>query len=83
MHMLSPVIPATQETEIRRITVQGWPGQKVPKIPSPPIKAGCGGMHLHLGYMGGINRRIMHQADQDKNNNKTNKQKPMRPYSKK
>jgi hypothetical protein len=40
-------------------------------------------MHLHLGYMGGINRRIMHQADQDKNNNKTNKQKPMRPYSKK
>jgi hypothetical protein len=32
-----PVIPATWEAEIRRITVQGQPGQIVHKIPSPKI----------------------------------------------
>jgi hypothetical protein len=30
---LMPIIPATQEAEIRRFTVQGQPGQKVSEIP--------------------------------------------------
>jgi hypothetical protein len=36
---LMPVIPATQQAEMERITVWGQPGQKVSKIPSQPIKS--------------------------------------------
>jgi hypothetical protein len=34
-----PVILATHEAEIRRISVQGQPEQKVCEMPSQPIKA--------------------------------------------
>jgi hypothetical protein len=40
------VILATQVTEIRRITVQGQPRQKVSKTPFQLIKAGIGGDYL-------------------------------------
>jgi hypothetical protein len=40
MWRLIPVISATQEVEMRRITVHGQPGQKIIKIPSQPIKLG-------------------------------------------
>jgi hypothetical protein len=43
---LATVIPATQKAEIRRITVQGQPRQKVTKTPYQPIKAGHGGTCL-------------------------------------
>jgi hypothetical protein len=33
---LISIIPATQEAEIRRIVVQGQPGQKVTEVPSQP-----------------------------------------------
>jgi hypothetical protein len=32
-----PIIPTTKELEIRRITVQSQPGQKISETPSPPI----------------------------------------------
>jgi hypothetical protein len=38
-----PVILVTWEVEMRRITIQGQPGQKVSENPSQPIKAGHGG----------------------------------------
>jgi hypothetical protein len=42
---LTPVIPAIQEIEIRRLTVQSQPQQKVSKTITEPI-AGQGGEHL-------------------------------------
>jgi hypothetical protein len=39
---LTPVILATWETEIRKITVQGQPRQKVCKTPSQPIAGNDG-----------------------------------------
>jgi hypothetical protein len=43
---LTPIILATWKAEIRRVTVGGQSRQKVRGVPSQPIKAGCGGMHL-------------------------------------
>jgi hypothetical protein len=37
---LMPVILATWEVKMERITVQGQPWQKASEIPSQPIKAG-------------------------------------------
>jgi hypothetical protein len=34
---LTPVIPATQEVDIRRIIVKTHPGQKASETPSQPI----------------------------------------------
>jgi hypothetical protein len=34
------------DTEVRRLAVGGQPRQKVLEIPSQPIKAGYGGVHL-------------------------------------
>jgi hypothetical protein len=51
------VTPVTQETEIRRIMVQGQPGQKVSKTPSHQtswvIAYAC-----NSSYKGGIGKRI-------------------------
>jgi hypothetical protein len=38
---LIPVIPATQETEIRKIRFKASPGKKVSKIPSQSISQTC------------------------------------------
>jgi hypothetical protein len=38
----TPIILATWEEELRRITVQGLPGQKIQESESPLIKVGCG-----------------------------------------
>jgi hypothetical protein len=38
---LTPIIPATQEAEIRRITVRNQPGQKVSEIPFQSISQAC------------------------------------------
>jgi hypothetical protein len=50
---LKPVIPATQDAEIRRIEVQGQPGQKVHETPSKPMagRLGNSGVH-HPSYAG-------------------------------
>jgi hypothetical protein len=52
---LTSVIPATKETEIGRITVQGQPRQKVSKTPSQQ-EMGCA---CNPGYVGGISRKNM------------------------
>jgi hypothetical protein len=58
----TPIILATQEAEIGRITIESQPRQTVHVTPSQPVKAGCGGMCLFPSYAGGINRRIKVQA---------------------
>jgi hypothetical protein len=59
---LLPVIPATQDIEIRRNEVQSQPGKKVSKTLSQPIKAVCGGARLSsligASYKGSINKKI-------------------------
>jgi hypothetical protein len=51
------VIPATWEAEIRKITVQCQPRQKVSKTPCKPI-AGPGGVHLSSQlWEGSLSRR--------------------------
>jgi hypothetical protein len=50
---LISVIPATQEVEIGRISVQGQAGQKVIASPSQPIKLGemvHASTELHRGF---------------------------------
>jgi hypothetical protein len=44
MQWLTPVISATQEAEIMRITVWSQPGQKASKI--PPLKKQAGELHV-------------------------------------
>jgi hypothetical protein len=51
-YWLTPVIPATQKVEIRRITVQGQSLQKVQATASQPIKAGYSGTHLSSQIQG-------------------------------
>jgi hypothetical protein len=55
------MIPATQEVEIRRITVSCQQGQKISKTPSQQIAG-----YLSSSYMESINRRITVQASQTK-----------------
>jgi hypothetical protein len=50
---LTLVIAATQEVEIKRITVQDQPWQKVSKTSSQP-KTGHGGVHLSSQLLGGV-----------------------------
>jgi hypothetical protein len=48
----TPIIPATQEAEIRRILVRSQPGQIVPRDPIskiPITKKGLGGMAQGVG----------------------------------
>jgi hypothetical protein len=47
-----PIILATQEAEIRRILVQGQPGQGVFEMLSQPIKTRCGGTPLSFQLHG-------------------------------
>jgi hypothetical protein len=47
-----PVIPATQEEEIRRLTVAGQPRQKVYKIPMSTNKIGVVGHACNPSYIG-------------------------------
>jgi hypothetical protein len=54
-YWFTPVILATQEAEIGRITVRGQPGHKVWEILSQPIKVGCGISHCQSSYVGGRN----------------------------
>jgi hypothetical protein len=51
-----------QEVKIKRIAVWGQSGQKDCETPSQPIKAGCGGTHLHPSYAGSVNRKDVVQA---------------------
>jgi hypothetical protein len=59
VQLLVPVIPATQEAEIRRITVQGQPGEKGQKdvisISKPSMEAHA----CDPSYAKGLSRRIM------------------------
>jgi hypothetical protein len=41
-----PVILVDQKAEIRRIAVQGEPGQKISETSTQQKKGGCGGAHL-------------------------------------
>jgi hypothetical protein len=50
-----------------RIMVQGQPRQNVSETPSQPIKLVMVVHTCHPSYVGGINRRIMVQADLYKN----------------
>jgi hypothetical protein len=67
-----PVILATREVAVRRISVGGQPRQRV-ETPSQPIKAGLLVCTCHPSYMGSISRRISVQASWGINK---------RPYSK-
>jgi hypothetical protein len=59
---LMPIIPATQEVAIRRITVWGQIRQKVHEIPPQPI-AGCRGCTPVIpATAGSINRKITVQS---------------------
>jgi hypothetical protein len=49
-----PIILATWEPEIRRIEIQGQPGQKVHKSPSPQKKVG---VVVHTCHPSHINRK--------------------------
>jgi hypothetical protein len=53
---LKPVISAIQEAEIRKITVQGKPGQKVRKTTYQQNKPGVVVDTCNPGYEGGIGR---------------------------
>jgi hypothetical protein len=53
---LTPVIPATWEVAIRRLTIQGQPRQKVLKIPLQSITQAWWSA-CHPSYAGNINRR--------------------------
>jgi hypothetical protein len=64
---LIPVIPATQEAEIR-IVIPGQSGQKVPETPSQPIKKPCiVAFTCHPSYMGSITSRNVVRASPGKN----------------
>jgi hypothetical protein len=57
--LFMPTIPATLETELMRIKIQGPPGQKVSEIPffstnKPGMWCIC-----HFSYMKGINMRTL------------------------
>jgi hypothetical protein len=72
----TPEIPTSWEAEIKNITVQGHPRQKVNKggmwqkkklmRPHPNKKAGCDGHSCNPSYAGDINRRIVGQPALDK-----------------
>jgi hypothetical protein len=58
-----PIILATRETEIRRISGQGQPRQKVQETCiSTSKKLGMVEYACHPSYVGNINRRIAVQA---------------------
>jgi hypothetical protein len=59
---LIPVILATWEVKIRRITVQGQPGQKVQTTLSQPIISWTWWCSCHTIYIRSINGRIAIQA---------------------
>jgi hypothetical protein len=63
---LTPVIPATEETEIGRIVVEGKPKQKVGD-PISTKNAVCGGMCLSSSEAGSLSRRNMVQTALGKN----------------
>jgi hypothetical protein len=59
---LTPVILATQEVEIRRITVPGQPRQKVRKTPMSTNKTGVLVHACNPSYDEGISKRIVVQG---------------------
>jgi hypothetical protein len=58
---LTPVIPATQEFEIRRTVTQGQPRQKVSKSLSQPVSWAWRRIS-GPSFVGDINRRVKVQA---------------------
>jgi hypothetical protein len=74
MQQLPHVIPAIQEVEIGKITVQGQPENKVSKTPNLKEKAGPGDPCLSSSSVGSLSRRIIVQANLGK--------KTRRPYLK-
>jgi hypothetical protein len=62
MWWYTPVIPATQETEMRRTEVQGQPGQKFNETPISKNKLGKIDHTYNSSYVGGISRRTVIQG---------------------
>jgi hypothetical protein len=63
----TPIIPDTSEAAIRKIAVQGQPGQKANEVPSQPISQAWWCMFVILTITGGIGSRMIVQASLGKN----------------
>jgi hypothetical protein len=66
MWQLMPVLPATQEAEIRRMKVLGQPRQKVSKHPISIKNLGIVVHTYYTSYAGSVGRRMQSRPAQAK-----------------